>query len=61
MSHRVVPLAPAIARPHLELLAYRCLPVTGEPPARTDIAATRIVWHADEAGLWQDPDGHWQA
>ncbi|WP_298089191.1 VOC family protein [uncultured Sphingomonas sp.] len=55
----VVPLEPPISRPHLELLAYRHPPIAGEPPALADIAATRIVWDADEAGLWQDPDGHW--
>jgi catechol 2,3-dioxygenase-like lactoylglutathione lyase family enzyme len=54
----VVPLIPERGGPHLELLGYR------RPIGRlvrwmpNDVAATRIVWHADEDGLIADPDGH---
>lgn len=56
---RVVPLAPAGAPPHIELLGYRRpTPRRCDPVAITDVAATRIVWEAGRAGLVHDPDGH---
>ena len=55
----VVPMKPADAPPHLELLGYRrpAARVT-PPPDPRDIAATRILWWADGEGLLRDPDGH---
>jgi catechol 2,3-dioxygenase-like lactoylglutathione lyase family enzyme len=55
----VIPMLPAVAAPHLELLGYRT--PRGKPaPAShpNDIAATRIVWASDRAALLRDPDGH---
>lgn len=55
----VVPLMPAAAPPHVELLHYRrpsgapCGPV-----GVTDVAATRIVWQGGRPALLRDPDGH---
>ena len=57
---QVIGLSPASSPPHLELLAYKRL--AGSLPAQmriSDIAATRIVWRADEDGAFQDPSGHW--
>lgn len=54
----VVPLHAPGTRPHLELLGYCRPPVTADPPAVNDIAATRIVWAADATALVSDPDGH---
>ena len=55
----VVPLMPAVAMPHLELLGYRTpVPRHAEPLAPNDVAATRIVWSADRDALLRDPDGH---
>ncbi|WP_454883226.1 VOC family protein [Sphingomonas oryzagri] len=55
----VVPLMPAVAMPHLELLGYRTpVPRRAEPLAPNDVAATRIVWSADRDALQRDPDGH---
>lgn len=55
----VVPLFPRVDMPHLELLGYRG---AGARPASdtgiADIAATRLVWASDRAGLLCDPDGH---
>ncbi len=55
----VVPLHPAGAGPHLELLGYR------DPALRQenawdvhDVAATRLVWEAAGPALITDPDGH---
>jgi catechol 2,3-dioxygenase-like lactoylglutathione lyase family enzyme len=55
----VIPMLPAAAPPHLELLGYR--QPTGRPARRlnaNDVAATRIVWAADRDELIRDPDGH---
>jgi catechol 2,3-dioxygenase-like lactoylglutathione lyase family enzyme len=54
----VVPLLPARAPAHLELLCYHGPHVPRDPPMPNDIAATRIVWHADRDALVRDPDGH---
>jgi catechol 2,3-dioxygenase-like lactoylglutathione lyase family enzyme len=55
----VAPMNPPVARPHLELLAYRTpRPRHTAPCAVNDIAATRIVWAARETALTRDPDGH---
>lgn len=68
----VIALEPAVATPHVELLAYRTPPVC---PARrhapNDVAATRLVLAVDhlpspgerladgtKAALLHDPDGH---
>jgi catechol 2,3-dioxygenase-like lactoylglutathione lyase family enzyme len=55
----VVPMNPRSQPPHVELLGYR-RPATGgaELIAANDIAATRIVWRADQDQLVRDPDGH---
>ena len=55
----VVPLRPAAAPPHLELLAYR-IPRgrLSAPLGANDVAATRLVWAAGEEALVRDPDGH---
>ena len=55
----VVPMQPATKPPHVELLGY-CNPGgrTHAPLAANDVAATRIVWAADQAALVRDPDGH---
>lgn len=56
----VVALTPPVAAtPHLELLGYRH-PQGAAGVARrpNDIAATRIVWRAEQAALVRDPDGH---
>ncbi|MDQ2877741.1 MAG: VOC family protein [Pseudomonadota bacterium] len=55
----VVPMAPSVAPPHVELLGYNT--PTGRPHAplaANDIAATRIVWRAETDALLRDPDGH---
>lgn len=55
----VVPMLPAAATPHLELLGYR--KPTGRSVgqlAANDIAGTRTVWAADRDRLLRDPDGH---
>lgn len=68
----VVALAPRVATPHIELLAYRSPPVRrGSRLAPNDIAATRLVIAVDtvptqcveladgsKAALIHDPDGH---
>jgi catechol 2,3-dioxygenase-like lactoylglutathione lyase family enzyme len=55
----VVPLIPATATPHLELLGYRTpVPHRAERLAANDVAATRIVWRTDQSALMRDPDGH---
>ena len=57
----VVPMKPAGAPPHVELLAYRTPRADRGPPLRAnDVAATRIVWSGTEPGLFGDPDGHLQ-
>ena len=55
----VVPMLPAVAAPHLELLGYRT-PRLGPAPLlyANDIAATRILWASDRQALIRDPDGH---
>ncbi len=55
----VAALAPAVAPPHLELLAYQR--PEGRPVAGTminDAGSTRVVWASDRDGLAMDPDGH---
>jgi catechol 2,3-dioxygenase-like lactoylglutathione lyase family enzyme len=55
----VVPLMPLIATPHLELLGYRTPHSRrAERLAANDVAATGIVWRADQDALLRDPDGH---
>lgn len=54
----VMPLLPKRRPPHLELLAYRHPRGRADPPAVTDIAATRLVWAADRDAVVRDPDGH---
>jgi catechol 2,3-dioxygenase-like lactoylglutathione lyase family enzyme len=55
----VVPMKPAAAPPHVELLHYRQPPgASSEPVAVNDVAATRIVWHQGPPALLRDPDGH---
>ena len=55
----VVPMNPRDTTPHLELLAYRNrAPRPTTSHASNDIAATRVVWHADRDALIRDPDGH---
>jgi catechol 2,3-dioxygenase-like lactoylglutathione lyase family enzyme len=57
----VRPLLPPSGPAHLELLGYRRpRGRSWGPVAINDIAATRIVWQAERAGLERDPDGHWQ-
>jgi catechol 2,3-dioxygenase-like lactoylglutathione lyase family enzyme len=55
----VVQLHPPGPGAHLELLGYRD-PGVGPPlPWQVrDVAATRLVWQSDQAGLVTDPDGH---
>jgi len=55
----IVPMLPAQAPPHIELLGYRNRPGGGVDLAANDIAATRIVWHAGRDALVRDPDGHY--
>jgi len=57
---RVRPMKPAVGPTNLELLGYeRPRPQPGGGgPAVNDVAATRVVWAADEATLLRDPDGH---
>jgi catechol 2,3-dioxygenase-like lactoylglutathione lyase family enzyme len=54
----IVPMLPAKAPPHIELLGYRDR--VGDPVALAvnDIAATRIVWRSTRDALIRDPDGH---
>jgi len=55
----VVPMRPAAAPPHVELLHYRrpaARPVA--PWGVADVAATRIVWRGGAPALLRDPDGH---
>ncbi|WP_299795943.1 VOC family protein [Ramlibacter sp.] len=55
----IVPLMPPIVTPHLELLGYRSPPpLRAALLAPNDVAATRIVWSADQDGLLRDADGH---
>ena len=55
----VVPMQPADAPPHVELLHYRRPVEEGrEAWAVNDVAATRIVWDAPASALLRDPDGH---
>jgi catechol 2,3-dioxygenase-like lactoylglutathione lyase family enzyme len=55
----VVPMNPAETPPHVELLGYRFPTPGGGARLRVnDIAATRIVWRADQDTLLRDPDGH---
>jgi catechol 2,3-dioxygenase-like lactoylglutathione lyase family enzyme len=55
----VVPMSPAHAPPHLEMLGYRHpLGRPMRPLAPNDIAATRIVWRSNVDALIRDPDGH---
>jgi catechol 2,3-dioxygenase-like lactoylglutathione lyase family enzyme len=55
----VVPLIPLTATPHLELLGYRIpVPRRAGRLAANDVAATRVVWRADQSALLRDPDGH---
>ena len=56
----VVPMLPALATPHLELLCYhKPRGRSADQPVRAnDIQATRVVWTADTDMLILDPDGH---
>lgn len=54
----IVPMLPAKAPPHIELLGYRDRVGVSVDLAVNDIAATRIVWHSAYNGLIRDPDGH---
>lgn len=55
----VVPMQPPDDTPHVELLRYRTPTGRSYPMAATnDIAATRIVWEANQHALLRDPDGH---
>ena len=55
----VVPMQPAEAPPHVELLHYRAPPAADHVRwAVNDVAATRIVWHGTAPALLRDPDGH---
>ncbi|MGB9109547.1 MAG: glyoxalase, partial [Telluria sp.] len=54
----IVPMLPAQAPPHIELLGYRGLIGGPVDLAVNDIAATRIVWHSAHDALLRDPDGH---
>ena len=59
VSVDVLPLAPATAPPHLELLAYRKPQGRAGPSLQAnDVAATRTIWAATEDALVSDPDGH---
>lgn len=55
----VVPMQPAHAPPHVELLHYRT-PIGADraPWSINDVAATRIVWRGQAPALIRDPDGH---
>lgn len=55
----ILPLLPAKAPPHIELLGYRDRACDSVDLAVNDIAATRIVWHAGCDVLVRDPDGHY--
>jgi catechol 2,3-dioxygenase-like lactoylglutathione lyase family enzyme len=54
----IVPILPAPAPPHIELLGYRGHVGDAGSLAVNDIAATRILWHATRDALVRDPDGH---
>lgn len=55
----VVPMMPAQAAPHVELLCYRCSSRdTSQPWAPQDVAATRILWQSEAPALLRDPTGH---
>ncbi len=55
----VVPLHPASATPHLELLGYHVPRGAAGPSLQAnDVAATRIVWQGARTALLRDPDGH---
>ena len=55
----VVPMQPAAAPPHVELLHYRRPDGDCRAPwAVNDVAATRIVWDGPASALFRDPDGH---
>jgi len=57
----VVGLAPAVAPPHVELLWYLRERVANATSSGNDIAATRLIFEADEATSpcqILDPDGH---
>ena len=55
----VVPMNPAAAPPHVELLHYHRRPgASSEPVAVNDVAATRIIWYHGPPALLRDPDGH---
>ncbi len=54
---QIVPLLPSHTPAHLELLGYRNAH-SHKPWNPNDIAATRIVWHADHTTLLRDEDGH---
>ena len=55
----VVPMQPADAPPHVELLHYRRPEEDSRKPwAVNDVAATRIVWDGPASALLRDPDGH---
>lgn len=55
----IVPMVPATAPPHIELLGYRDRAGATVALSVNDIAATRIVWHAARDALIRDPDGHY--
>jgi catechol 2,3-dioxygenase-like lactoylglutathione lyase family enzyme len=55
----IVPLLPATAPPHIELLGYRDRVAEPVALAVNDIAATRIVWRSAHDALIRDPDGHY--
>lgn len=54
----IVPMWPAKAPPHIELLGYRDRVSNSVELAVNDIAATRIVWRSAHDALIRDPDGH---
>ncbi|WP_051971660.1 VOC family protein [Massilia sp. 9096] len=54
----IVPMQPATAPPHIELLGYRDRVSDTGQLAVNDIAATRIVWRSAHDALMRDPDGH---
>ena len=55
----VVPMRPAEAKPHVELLHYRRpRPPASAPWSVADVTATRIVWRGAVPALLRDPDGH---
>ncbi len=56
---QVIPMLPRDKPPHLELLAYRQPHPSGMLGlSANDVAATRIVWHADRSAMIRDPAGH---